>query len=191
MKFIKMLSLAATAAVALLAFAGSASATTITSPSGTVYTSTVKDVSEGAVKLSGSFTTIQCNASAIEGKIEKHGSGVTAAGAVSSMTFTECNFPVTVAKKGSLEVHATSGSNGTLTSSGAEISIATSIGTCVFTTSNTNLGTVTGSSSTGGAATKDISGSIPRTGGNFLCGSSGTLTGSYKGTTPSVAYVDA
>jgi hypothetical protein len=101
------------------------------------------------------------------------------------LTFGECgNNHVTVKNPGTLEVHAVSPTgNGTLTSSGAEVSInVTALGlTCVFTTNNTHIGTVT----TGEHATMHIdSAAIPRTGGSIFCGSSGEWTGSYKVTHP-------
>jgi hypothetical protein len=193
MKYTKMLGLLAVAAAALMAFAGVASATTLTAPSGTVYTSTIKAESEGATSLHGPFTTVTCNNSSVEGKVEKHGAGVTAGGNVSVLTFTNCNFPVTVLKKGSLEIHNIAGTNdGTLTSSGAEVTIQTSIASCIFTTANTDLGRLTAAPSNTGHATLDInSAGIPRTGHSFFCGSSGTWTGAYKVTTPTGLKVDA
>ena len=187
MKYVKMLGLLAVAAAALMAFAGTASATTLTS-SGSTYTSSIVAESEGKTSLDGTFTTVTCEESVVKGSVENHGSGVTAGGNISSLTFSKCNFPVSVKKAGSLEVHATSGGNGTLTSSGAEITIETSIANCIFTTSSTDIGTLTG----GTPATLDIASSaIPRTGHSVFCGGSGTWTGSYKVTTPGNLTVDA
>jgi hypothetical protein len=186
MKYVKMLGLLAVAAAALMAFAGTASATTITSPSGTAYTGEIK-ATAGATELHGSFITVKCNTSAVTGsKVETHGAGVTAKGPVTTLTFSECNFPVKVVKAGSLEVHATSGGNGTLTSNGAEITIETSIANCIFTTKETDVGTLTG----GTTAKLDInSASIPRTGHSVFCGGSGTWTGSYTVNTPDTLLV--
>jgi hypothetical protein len=182
--------LLAVATGALWAYAATATATVITTEGGSVYTSTIKAESEGATSLDGSFTTIACGKSTIEGKVESHGKEVTAGGKISTLDFSECNFPTKVVKAGSLEAHATSEGDGTLTSTGAEISVETSVGTCIFTTNSTSIGTLTGSFTTLGNATLDINSSkIPRTGGSFLCGSSGTWTGSYKFTTPSVLLV--
>jgi hypothetical protein len=204
MKYAKILGLLAVAATALMAFAATASATTYTSPTGTSYTSTVKAVA-GATSLDGAFVTVTCNKSTVEGKIESHGSGVTAKGSISTLDFTECNFPVKVLKNGSLETHAvlidaekkhvtcTTGIDtciGTTTSTGAEVSIETSLGTCVFSTSSTSIGTLTTTAQTGGKAKLDIAGTIPRTGGSFLCGSTGTWTGSYTVETPSTLWLD-
>lgn len=201
MKYLKMLGLLALAAAALTAFAGVASATTATSPKGTVYTSTYKGVAEGATSLHNTSLgiTITCKQSIVEGKVEKHGSGVTTAGKISLLTFTECGADtVTVLKTGSLEAHAkVNGTNadGTLTSTGAEITIkngATGV-SCTYTTNNTDIGTgtLTSTDTTGGNATLDVASStIPRTGDSILCGSSGTWTGSYKVVTPSTLYID-
>ena len=188
------------AAAAFMALAASASATTVTSPSGTVYTSTMKAASEGTTTLHNSSlgVSVSCTASSVEGKVQNHGSGVTASGSISSLTFTGCGADtVTVLKAGSLEVHDKTGGNnfdGTLTSVGAEITIkngATGV-SCTYTTgTGTDIGTLTGSVSTGGNATLDIeSATIPRTGDSILCGSKGQWTGSYKVTTPSTLLVD-
>jgi hypothetical protein len=198
MKYLKMLGLLAVTAAALMAFAGTASATTATSPKGTVYTGNLEAVAEGWLELHGTFTTIKCGESVVKGKVEQHGSGVTTAGKISYLTFTQCNSSVTTRKTGSLEAHATAikgtDADGTVTSTGLEIAISTSVGECVFTTNGTDIGTgtLTSTATTGGNATLDIkSASIPRTGGSFFCGSSGTWTGSYKVTTPSTLYIDA
>lgn len=186
MRYLKMIGFVAVVA-ALMTFAGSASANPLTSPEGTSYTSTIKAESSN-FKLHGPFVTVECSQSSFEGKVESH-STTTAGGKLSSWAFSGCNYPVEVKKPGSLELHATGAGNATVTSTGAEISIATSIGPCVFTTSATDTGTLTGSNATN--ATLDLSGSLPRTNGNSLCGSQGTLTGSYKVTTPGTLYVDS
>jgi hypothetical protein len=162
----------------------------LTSPAGVYYTDTIKAQSEGSLSLHGPYTTVQCEKSTIEGKVESH-TTTTAGGKVSALTLGECNFPLKVLSTGSLELHVNAGGIGTLTSSGAEITIETSIANCLFTTSGTDIGTLTDSSVTKGNATLDIgSAAIPRTGHNFFCGSTGQLTGSYKITTPSTLYFD-
>jgi hypothetical protein len=185
MKYVKMLGLLAVAAAALMAFAGTAAATVVTGEGGT-YTSTISAESKNS-KLHGSFITVECSSSSVGGKVESHGSSVTAEGKISSLSFSGCNYTVTIKSKGSLIAHATSGGNGTLTSTGAEIAIHTSVGECVFTTSGTKIGTVKG----GSPAILDIeSSSIPRTGGSFFCGSSGTWTGDYTVSTPKSLSLD-
>ena len=177
MKHIKTLGLLAVAAAALMASAGTASATALTSTEGS--TPTIKITSSGT-SFDGPFVTVFCGHSYAEASITGHGAGVPASGNISKLEFTSCNFPVTVSKAGSLSFTGTSTTgNGTLSWSGATFSIHTSVGTCGYTTNNTHIGTVTGSNNTGGHAVLDLTGKIPRTKGNFLCGSSATWTGSY------------
>ena len=54
--------------------------------------------------------------------------------------------------------------------------------TCTFETSGTDIGTLTGSGSTGGAATIELSATIPEVSHNFGCPSSEIYSGSYKAT---------
>lgn len=195
MKYAKILGLAALALAALMAFAGTASATTLTSPSGTVYTGEIKSESEGSTSLKSSFIgTVTCSGSTVKGKVESHGTGVTAAGKIAELTFSGCSggSPTSpVAKPGTLEVHGTTTTgNGTLTSNGAEVIVHNTLaGTCTFVTSNSDIGTLTGSNVTGGNATLDISGVAVRTNGSGFCGESATWSGSYKVTSPSTLEV--
>jgi len=185
MRHIKILGLLAVAATALMAFASIASASTVTSPSGTVYTKTIA-ATAGPTELVGSFTTVKCNKSAVEGSVKSHGAGVTAEGPISSLTFSECNFNVTVLKKGDLIAHATGGGNATLTSTGAEVLVHTSVGECIFTTNATDIGNLTGGTP---AKLSIASVAIARTGGNFLCGSSAKWSGTYTVNTPGTLFV--
>ena len=182
MKCIKSLGLLAAAAAALMALAGTASATSLTSSSGTTPAIAA---TAGATSFDGAFSTVTCQKSEISGSITGHGAGVTASGPISTMHFKECNFPWTIEITGTWAIHpATPTGNGRVTFTGLKISIHTSVGTCVFTTNSTEIGTLTGSNNTGGKATIDLTGKIPRTGGNFLCGSSATWTGSYTINSP-------
>ncbi|HEY6729844.1 MAG TPA: hypothetical protein VI039_02345 [Solirubrobacterales bacterium] len=188
-KYLAPLGLTALIAGALMAFPLGASATVITSPA-----VTVKGESEGSITLHG-IVDLTCSNSVLEGTLEQFGPSVTAKGAVSVLSFTECNQHLTTVASGTMELHATSGGNGTLTSSGAKVTISftTIFGTvhCVFATNNTLIGTLTGSKNTGGTATVDLnSAPIPVESGSFLCGSSAELTGNYKISTPDYVDVD-
>jgi hypothetical protein len=187
MKYLKMLGVAALAAAALMMVAAPASATNLTSPSGTTYTGEIK-ASAGTMELHGSFVTVKCNKSSLGGKVASHGSGVTEKWTLFLLFWDECNFHWTVIKLGTIEIHWISPNVGTVTWSGGEITIATSIANCIFTSSNTQIGTLTG----GTTAKIDInSAGIPRTGHSIFCGSSGTLTGSYTIDTPDTLLVDS
>ncbi len=202
MKYVKILSLLAVAAAALTAFSASASAATITSPTGTVYSGNIAATSTNSA-LDGAFVTVTCKHSQVTAGITSQGAEKTIKASVSTLDFTECNFPVEVEANGTLELHTinpktphetcnTGKDNcwGTLTSTGAKVKLKTSVGSCVFTTSATSVGTVTPTSQTGGTGVLDISGAIPRTEGSFLCGSSGNWTGNYTVNTPDNFWLD-
>jgi hypothetical protein len=185
MKHIKILGLLAVAAAALMAFAGTASASTVTSPAGTAYTGTIA-ASAGTTELVGSFTTVKCTSSTVEGKVTSHGASVTAEGPVEKLTFSGCNFEVTVKTGGTLIAHASGSGNATLTSTGAKVTVHTSVGECGFVTNATDLGTLKGGTP---ASLEIASAAIPRTEGNFLCGSSAKWSGKYTVGTPGTLLV--
>jgi hypothetical protein len=192
MKYVKVLGLLAAAVAALMAFAGTASATQITSPTGTLYTGTVHAVSEGHVVLHNPIAKIECESTVDIGSLT-HGVGVTAKGTISSLSFTGCtnSWHVTVVTGGELEIHPdTPGGgqyDGTLTSSGATVESTRFGVNCRYSTSNTEIGTLTG----GAHATLSISAAIPFHNGSPLCGSGATSwTGSYTIDSPTSLYVD-
>ena len=194
MKYVKILGLLAVAAAALMAFAGTASATVITSPTGTVLPedSVIHAESEESavvgtnqVLLHNSIAEIKCDSTASFTNDHTNAAGTTT-GPITSLSFTNCNSPwtVTVNTLGSLEVHSSGSYNGTLTSKGTKVTATNdSLGVnCVYETNaatGTDVGTITG----GNPATLDIIASIPRIGGSFLCGgSAANWTGAYKST---------
>jgi hypothetical protein len=153
MKFTKILGLAAMAALALMAFASTASATTL-------YTNGVKQT--GAVSISGSLSgsaTLKdtsgtfantCTESSVSGSTTTF-TGTSVSGPISSLSFSKCTHEkVEVVKTGSLSVTLIgSGPNGTVRSTGAEVKVPVTIlgsvvkATC--TTNETDIGTLTGS----------------------------------------------
>jgi hypothetical protein len=190
MKHLKMLGFAAAAAAILMVFAAPAAATTLTSPKGTAYTGTF-DASTNFIALDGTFVSAKCNLGEFRGTVESHGAGPVKI-TLSGGGYALCGFQHYVLKRGTLEVHtdgASEDGNGTVTSTGMEITLNSSVGHCVFTSSSTYMGTITGSD-TGNAVWDTDSATIPKTGGSFLCGASATLTGSFTITTPSTLSVD-
>lgn len=185
----------AVAAAATMSFAGAASATTITSSGG--ETPVFEAANEnGHQSFHGSNgVTIEC-AAQFKGQIEKHGSSATAEGNLTSLSFTNCTngYVTHVSKNGFLVFHGLGGGNGAVTWTGAEwVQTAKTIFgtiTCVYTTSNTPIGTLTGSTATKGKATLDLNASIPRTAGSSLCGSTGTWTGNFVFNSPATLNVD-
>jgi hypothetical protein len=198
MKYLKIMGLAAIAAAALMAFAGSASATVLTGAGGTTLGTGTKivAVNEGTVTLDPPFGKIECNESEVAGKTTNAGKLGEATelvkGSIETLTFASCNATVTVIKKGELSIEGTGSNNGLLRGTGQEVTVEL-LGThCIFSTNGTALGTLTGSSTTTSTATLDISATIPRTGGRSgaFCGSSAAWTGSYKVTEPDTLNID-
>jgi hypothetical protein len=166
MKYLKMLGLAAVAAMALMAFAGSASATTL-STNGTKQnaavelTATLKTGTSALLKDEAGTTTDTCTTSEVKGSTSGSFSAATVGGTVSSLTFKNCTHTTTVIAPGSLSVAWTSGTNGSVKSSGAEVTVVSTFfgasATCK-TGAGTTIGTLTGVSA--GDATMDISATI-------------------------------
>lgn len=193
MKYAKLIGLAATAITALMMSAGSAAADTPTSPPGTVYTGPVIGANSGGhVSFHGANgVTWECSMKA-EWQITGHGAGKPVTGPTISRSFTNCTngYVVHMKANGTGSIAATSGGNGTVSSSGEAmlVTASTIFGTisCEYTTSNTSVGTFTG----GFESSVDLSMTLPRTGGSSLCGSSAAVTGKIKYTAPSDFRID-
>ncbi len=197
MNHLKLSILAAVVAAALTSFAATASATTLSGAGGTglgVGTE-IKSESEGALTYDSPLGNLECHSN-ISGKIGNSGSSTsTVSVTVESFTFSECNHVLSALATGTIEIHTkteTVDSNGIVTWTGTELTSEEFGFHCIYTTNNTQIGTLTGSTTTGGNATLDISATIPRTGGRSgsFCGTSAPWTGSYKFTTPSTLNVD-
>lgn len=202
MKHLKILSFAAIAAAALMAFAASASATELTSPAGVMVTTgtTIEAASEGHAVLDSSIGTIECNSTVKGTTLDTGVAPETVEVKIETLTFTNCTngAVVTVLQRaeshptGTLTIHTQEtnpNNNGTLTSFGTEVKISLGGLQCIYLTQNTDIGTLTGSSTTGSTATFDISGRIPEFIGGPLCGASASWTGSYKVTNPDFVNV--
>lgn len=214
MKYVKMLGLAAVAAAALMAFVGvsTASATvlcTTAEGSGATTGTTcaagwaekegqeIHAISEGTTTLTTSFKNIECKKSTVAGKLANEGSATeTVKGNIETLTFEECNCEVNVLQKGELEIHWIEGThNGTLTGNKSVITTqcSTIFGAvhCIYTTSNTHLGTLTGSATTGKTATLDVEGkNIPLfEPTSSLCPEKSAWDAKYEITTPDTLNV--
>lgn len=192
MRCLKTFGLAAAALTASLALASTASATQITSPSGTVYTSEIA-AQAGATEFNTPATgdKISCEKSALAGKIEQHGTSVTAKGKLTSVSLSICaGGTITVLALGTLEFHTEgpgSNGNGTVTSTGLKLTTTDLAGLmCEYTTNNTHMGSATG----GTPGVFMFHAHIPLSGGGLLCGSEAELISKYTVTTPSTFLVD-
>lgn len=206
MRNLKFFGLATLAVVAVgIVTVGPASATelTCTNPLGTKAMCQAGTIihaeSEGSVILHPPIGDIECETT-FEGITTNTGSSTeTVFGDILSHTYFNCNAEVKVLKTGTFEIHTdhldsqgTSG-NGTITSSGTEITITFVGFHCIFTTNNTTFGTITGSTNLGHrTATIDLEGEFPRTGGRSgaFCGTSAKLTGSLTIDKPDWLDVD-
>lgn len=191
MKSLKMLGLMVVAAAAFMVVAASASATELTSPKNTTYEGEITATSEGHAVLKGSFgVEVKCD-SHTAGNIEESG-GAEVAGAIEELSFTGCTdeYAAHVLNNGSLSING----SGVVRGYGNEVQVTTPLGiNCTYKTNATTgtvLGNLTDSDETGSTATLDISATIPRTGGSFLCGSTGAWSGSYSVSAPDALYVD-
>lgn len=178
-------------ALAASVCATSASADELTSPSGGTATS-IHATSEGHTVWDAPFGSVECS-STIAGSITQQGPGLDIKGNFTTVHFTNCtgNKTFSVLQKGTLTLDVTATNSGTLTWTGMELTVFDhSLGIdCIYRTSNTHIGTVTGSS-TSHATLHIESAAMPRTGGSFFCGSSAEWTGSYTFTGPNPLHLD-
>jgi hypothetical protein len=191
MKYIKMLGLAAVAAAALMAFAGTASATKLYS-GGTqkLAGTTIESSLTGSASLETTEGTVlnTCTGGSVKGKTS-NSEGASISGSIESLTWTGCTKTTHTIKNGSLEIAYTSGLNGSVTGKGSEVTIDGIFGaSCVYGTgSGTALGTLVGS--TTGNATLAIKATVPRISGGFICPSQAVWNASYTVTSPTPLHV--
>jgi len=162
MKYLKMLYLAAVAAVALMAFvgAGTASATVLcqtnTNPcsskwtAGTLLKFTLKNGTSALWRDTEGFTLKTCTNANLSGEITNAGSATeTVKIRVKEHSWTSCTVATKTLKLGELEIHSITGTtNGTITYKGAEFTTNDFLfGDCVYGTAEggTDLGTLTSS----------------------------------------------
>jgi hypothetical protein len=203
MKYVRNLGLVVTAAMALLAVgAGNATATTLTSPAGTVYKGElVASVGGSLTFKEEGFGTWTCTAGVYKAMPNPQSESSTVTASISTLTLgpprvaggneeeSQCENGATtinVLKRGSVEIHLIgSGPSGTLTSSGTEVTTTRSGVHCIYTTNNTDLGTLT----SGKTATIDIKASLNRAPTSFLCAEHAGWEGNYVVTTPDELFV--
>lgn len=207
MKYLKMLSLALTASVCLMALGvGAASATELykfTTPSandtlgiGTEIQMSLKSGTSVNWKHTyekepiGNLET--CTSGTTQFKLEKAGGGEGAhpSGKITSLSFFPCSDTMLVLKPGELEIqHIPGTTNGTVISKEAETTIYSTVFGISFiikTGAGTKTGTLTGATSSTGQATFDAEAELP-------IGIFGTvdLTGTFVVTSPTGLIVEA
>lgn len=198
MRQLRLPYLAALAAVLLGALAASpASATILTDGSGKQLAAgtIIKAENESFPVFDWAWPEILCTKSTLEAEVTSAGGAEsTVVAQIRSLTFSECggtNCPVVALKNGELIIHtegALSNGNGTVTSSGLELTTQCSNVHCTWTTLATDAGVIKG----GSPASLWISMAYPRLGGEsgVLCGNSQRWTAIYKITSPGSLSVD-
>jgi hypothetical protein len=191
MKHLKMLGVAALAAMGLMAFAGSASATTLSvegvkKNEAVTIKATLAAGSSALLKDKNGTTADTCTGSTVEGTTTAFDPP---SGPVSKLEFTGCSHTTHVLKPGSLSVAWISNTEGTVTSSGAEVTVVSTVfgaSAICKTGTGTVVGTLTGVAS--GHATMDIDAT-----NSLNCGILGTSswTGTYTVTSPTGLGVES
>jgi hypothetical protein len=183
MKYLKMLGLAAVAAVVLMALAGagSASATVLCHKAETpcsqkwslgTETEFIIKPETKAKWFSGINTLMECSSGDLKGKITNAGnSSETVKMGINTFQWSSCTVGNSTLENGELEVHSITGStNGTMTLKGFTNRIeSTQYGTCVYTSGATgmDLGTLVASKT--GQAIIDIEVVLTKKEGSVLC----------------------
>lgn len=198
MKYLKMIGLAAVAAMALMAFAGAgtASASVLCTATETPCSAAKKisptNDSEMVATLTGSAVLEEdpgnviatCTASEMVADSTAAGSKTeTAVGKITKLTWGGCSTTVDNVALGSLEVHHIPGTdNGTVTSIGTEVTLNLFGVSCTL--KGTDLGTITG----GTSPVMDVTATVDLTVGSFLCPEHALWTATYNITKPKPLY---
>jgi hypothetical protein len=201
MKHAKTLGLIGMVVALMVPFAGSASATALTSGAATYtgeFTATATGVELHRETFAEGKFGITCNKSTIKGAVVNHGLAVTATVQLTSAIFAECvnllhpATEVKLLKPSALEIHTAPGDTGGTSGSGtvtwnAPFELTTSIGGpgfgehCIFKLASADVGSITGSKGTGATAKLNLDAFLSTSLG---CGLSAELTAPYTITTP-------
>jgi hypothetical protein len=162
----------------------------LTSPTGSVSTSSIYAQSESALVLDSPVAKIECNVN-FGGYSEESGEGLPAFEIMTSLGFSECSneWHGKTYSGGRLEIDWTSGYNGTVKWTGGTFELTRLGLVCRYATDHTDIGTITG----GSPGTLHINAAIPFHSGSIGCPNgtgATTMTGSFKLTSPSSLYVD-
>jgi hypothetical protein len=190
MKHLKMMGLAAIAALGLLAFVGAGTASadlytdeakTIKYPIGTTIESSLV-TGKSAVLKSGSTVIATCTGGSVHGTTETETGTVTGSVKKEDLTWTGCSQTTHTVADGKLSIE----SNGTVTSSGSQVTLGIFGASCTY---GTQEGTTLGTLSSGAEPKLVIKANIPRVAGGFLCPSTGTWEAEYVVTAPHAVFV--
>jgi hypothetical protein len=185
MRLFQQLGLASAAAFVTMAFLGGgiASATTfevkgVAQNKSVTATGSLKSGTSLILKDEFGTTTDTCTTAEVKGATEGTFTAASIGGKLGTLTFKNCTHTTTVLASGSMSVVWTSGTNGSVTSSGSEVTVqSTFFGSSAIckTGAGTKVGTITGVKE--GHATLHINATVN-------CGilGNGNLTGTVTGT---------
>jgi hypothetical protein len=184
MKYLKNLGLFAVTAVAMMGFAGSASAT-FTSPTGTEYTGELDATAESSLLFKAGLE-VTCTETTIKASITSNTTNH-ASGPLSALSFSGCNGTVHTLTLGSLTV-----SGDELVLIGSTLTIERFGISCTYSGGEgTKIGTATNNTLNGkDAVTLDVNASLPKEAGGAFCGNVLVWSGYYIITTPVDNYLD-
>lgn len=199
MKYLKMLGLAAIAAMALMAFAGAGSASAdelctenvTPCPAAKVVTSIEASLVGSAKLEAGGVTLDTCTAGTVAGTVSSQGAGKAITGPINTISWgtgsTPCTSTTTTIKTGTLEANWSKETNGTVVSAGGEVTVNnSSVGDCTYGTgSGTDLGEIKG----GTEAHLTIVATVKKTAGGILCPGTAVWNATYRITNHTAVYV--
>jgi hypothetical protein len=207
MKYLKMLGLAAVAAMGLMAFLGASSAsadvlcTTNTTPACakgwgiTEVKTSLKKETSAVLSTTAGEELVTCTESSVSGTIEKQGEGIEPEGPISSLSFGGCNHTTTTIANGSLKVETRISLDkeghevhtNTVTASGSKVTVAILGITCTYGpgTNPISIGDLT----VGAPAVIDVNTVVNKVEGGFLCPSTAKWTATYQVTNHTGVWV--
>lgn len=191
----KMTALAAVAAAALMVFAVTALATTLTAPAntvvkkGTTFNFTIPAGSRELMDNTRGEEIDTCPEAIMRGKTTNEGgTGVAVTGNVETLDWINCSFATMTLRTGGLQVNGTGSGNVSATST-FEWTINTGLfGSCIYgVTTGTSIGTL----ANGSLATFTANAVLEKfPGGTFACPETAKWTGTYIATEPKELSVD-
>lgn len=194
MNEMKMLALAVVAAAALAGFmgTGTASATFLCKNNTTpcknwVAVNTIISLHGTHHVFKPGFATIECEETDIEWKLEGQSEVQPPTGNLTALSLAKCDATVKVLQKGSLTVFHTAGTmNGTVSSQGLLIELATGGVNCKYGTPTARaIGPITA----GSPAIVKIEGQLVRVEGGALCTNPAPWNGTYSVSSPNPLYI--
>lgn len=154
-------------------------------PTGTKVSYSLKTGTTSILKSTTGETVAKCTESTVSGKTSSE-SGTSISSNIESLTWGGCSQTTDTIKNGSVSITWTSGSNGSVSSSGSEVTLVVFGVSCTYGTGEgTTLGTLKG----GEEPVLTISAVVKKTAGSFVCPGNATWTAEYVVTEPHALFM--